>query len=220
MKLNLHYILSCLLGIFIKVYDDFTDLKIKKYPILLEVSKIIIILCSFLLIQDYYILSIIILISLFISNYCKKFDNIFWDAYTYFIGFLCFVYYFKFKKIVEYSPYKLLCALFIPICIYIEETTFVEEISKNKMLSRSYGICINSIILLFLYYCDLIHQHNLYFFTNLILFINSYFITNIIIQLTFIYNEKKQIITREKKQITREKKKKRKYKKSKNIIIV
>ena len=38
------YLLSCLLGIFVKVYDDIIDLKIQNCSIVLEVSKIIIII--------------------------------------------------------------------------------------------------------------------------------------------------------------------------------
>jgi hypothetical protein len=197
--MNLYYLLSCLLGVFIKIYDDFNDLKIKKYSMVLEISKIIIITCSFLLIQKNYILSIIIFISLLVSNYCKNFDNHFWYAYTYFIGFLCIAFYQKFMTIFSYFSYKLiLFVLFIPICIYFEEITYVEEISKNKMLSRSYSIVINSVIILLLEYYDFIEKNNLYFFTYLILFINSYFMTNIIIQLLFVYSKTSKIVIKKK----------------------
>lgn len=186
----MYYILSCLLGVFIKIYDDFTDLKIFRKSIILEISKIIIIISSFLLVQNSYILGVIVFISLLISNYCKKFDNKFWYAYTYFIGFLCILYYYKFYTIFEYFTHKLFFIIFIPICIYIEETTFSEEISRNKMLSRSYGIVINSILLLILEYYDYINKYKLDFFAYLILFVNSYFLTNIIIQLIFVNNKK------------------------------
>jgi len=197
--MNLYYLLSCLLGVFIKIYDDFNDLKIKKCSMVLEISKIIIIICSFLLIQKSYILSIIIFISLLVSKYCKKFDNHFWYAYTYFIGFLCIAFYQKFMTIFSYFSYKLiLFVLFIPVCIYFEEITYVEEISKNKMLSRSYSIVINSVIILLLEYYDFIEKNNLYFFTYLILFINSYFMTNIIIQLLFVHSKTSKIVIKKK----------------------
>ena len=197
--MNSYYLLSCLLGVFIKIYDDFNDLKIKKYSMVLEISKIIIVICSFLLIQKSYILSIIIFISLLVSSYCKKFDNHFWYAYTYFIGFLCIAFYQKFMTIFSYFSYKLiLFVLFIPVCIYFEEITYVEEISKNKMLSRSYSIVINSVTILLLEYYDFIEKNNLYFFTYLILFINSYFITNIIIQLLFVHSKTSKIVIKKK----------------------
>jgi len=203
--MNLYYILSCIIGIFIKIYDDFTDLKMD-LPIILEISKIIIIICSFLLIQKSYILSIIVFISLIVSNYCKKFDDSFWYAYMGFIGVLCFVYWHKFYTIIDNFLYKLLFIIYIPICIYIEETTFSEEISKNKMLYRSYGIIINSIIMFVLEHYNYIETYDLYYFTYLLLFVNSYFITNIIIQLIFVYNSKQKI----QKKIKNKKKKKSK----------
>jgi hypothetical protein len=215
--MNLYYLLSCLLGVFIKIYDDFNDLKIKKYSMVLEISKIIIVICSFLLIQKNYILSIIIFISLIVSNYCKKFDNYFWYAYTYFIGFLCIAFYQKFITTFSYFSYKLiLFVFFIPVCIYFEEITYVEEISKNKMLSRSYSIVINSVVILLLEYYDFIKKNNLHFFTYLILFINSYFITNIIIQLLFVHNKTNKIVIKKKlKRKTQTKSKK--YHKKNNI---
>jgi hypothetical protein len=175
-------------------------------PIILEISKIIIIICSFLLIQKSYILSIIVFISLIVSNYCKKLDDSFWYAYMGFICVLCFVYWHKFYTIIDNFLYKLLFIIYIPICIYIEETTFSEEISKNKMLYRSYGIIINSIIMFVLEHYNYIETYDLYYFTYLLLFVNSYFITNIIIQLIFVYNSKQKI----QKKIKNKKKKKSK----------
>jgi hypothetical protein len=186
----IYYFLSCLLGIFIKIYDDFNDLKILRKSIILEISKIIITLCSFLLIQQSYILGLIVFVSLLISNSCKQFDRLFWYAYTYFIGFLCILYYYKFHTIFDNFIYKLFFIIFIPACIYIEETTFGEEISRNKMLSRSYGIVINSVLLLALEYHNAIKNYDLHFFAYLILFVNSYFLTNIVIQLIFVNNIK------------------------------
>ena len=58
------------------------------------------------------------------------------------------------------------------------------------MLSRSYGIVINSLLLLALEYHDSITKYGLQFFAYLILFVNSYFLTNIIIQLIFVNNIK------------------------------
>lgn len=215
--MNLYYLLSCLLGVFIKIYDDFNDLKIKKYSMVLEISKIIIVICSFLLIQKSYILSIIIFVSLIVSNCCKKFDNNFWYAYTYFIAFLCIAFYQKFITTFSYFSYKLiLFVFFIPVCIYFEEITYVEEISKNKMLSRSYSIVINSVVILLLEYYDFIKKNNLHFFTYLILFINSYFMTNIIIQLLFLHNKTNKIVIKKKlKRKTQTKSKK--YHKKNNI---
>jgi hypothetical protein len=169
-----------------KIYDDFIDLKITKYPLVIDVSKIIIILTTYLLINNCYILSIIIIISLGVSNYCKKFDDIFWYAYMYFVGFLCLAHYQKFEgDIYSIEPFKITLFLFVPFFIYFEETTFTEEVSKDKIMSRFYGIIVNTFIVLFLEYFEFVNKYNLDFFVYLIIFINSYFLTNIIIQICY-----------------------------------
>ena len=181
------YYISCLLGIFTKIYDDFSDLHIKDRYCIKEFSKIVIVITSFLLMKFYNILSIIIFVSLFISNYCKKFDKSFWNAYMYFVGLIMFYFAIasqdKIKKINEYMSYKLLFVLFVPVNIYFEEISFVEEFSKNKMIARIRGIIINMLLVLILDFFNIIENNNLHFFVALILFINSYFITNIIIHL-------------------------------------
>ena len=181
------YYISCLLGIFTKIYDDFSDLHIKDRYCIKEFSKIVIVITSFLLIKFYNILSIIIFVSLFISNYCKKFDKSFWNAYMYFVGLIMFYFAIaskdKIKKFNEYMSYKLLFVVFVLVNIYFEEISFVEEFSKNKMIARIRGIIINMLLVLILDFFNIIENNNLHFFVALILFINSYFITNIIIHL-------------------------------------
>ena len=181
------YYISCLLGIFTKIYDDFSDLHIKDRYCIKEFSKIVIVITSFLLMKFYNILSIIIFVSLFISNYCNKFDKSFWNAYMYFVGLIMFYFAIasqdKIKKINEYMSYKLLFVLFVPVNIYFEEISFVEEFSKNKMIARIRGIIINMLLVLILDFFNIIENNNLHFFVALILFINTYFITNIIIHL-------------------------------------
>lgn len=181
-----NYIFSILLGVFMKIYDDFVDLKITKYPLVLDVSKIIIILTTYLLIKNCYILSVIIIFSLVISNYCKKFDDVFWNAYMYFVGFLCLAYSHKFEFAIDsVEPFKILLFLFVPFFIYFEERNFTEEASKDKIMSRFYGIITNTVIVLFLEYFEFVNKYNLDFFVYLIIFVNSYFLTNIIIQICY-----------------------------------
>ena len=186
MNNNLNYISSIMLGVCMKIYDDFIDLKITKYPLALDISKIIIIMTTYFLIDEFYILSIIIFISLYVSNYCKRFDDIFWDAYMYFVGFMCLAYYNKVGSLVNFiQPLKLIFIIFIPISIYFEEKTFTEEKSKNKIMARFYSIILNTIIILYLEYFDFVADDGLEFFIYLLLFINSYFLTNIIIQIFY-----------------------------------
>jgi hypothetical protein len=186
MNNNFNYISSIMLGVCMKIYDDFIDLKITKYPLALDISKIIIIMTTYFLIDEFYILSIVIFISLYVSNYCKKFDDIFWDAYMYFVGFMCLAYYNKVGSLVNFiEPFKLIFIIFIPISIYFEETTFTEEKSKNKIMARFYSIIFNTIIILYLEYFDFVTDDGLEFFIYLLLFINSYFLTNIIIQIFY-----------------------------------
>ena len=214
-------IFSCLLGIFLKIYDDFKDLHIKKCSFILEISKIIIIICSFLLIQNHYDLNVIIFISLLLSHFCKVFDDIFWYAYTLFIGFFCLLNCQKITSCKEYLSFKIFFFLYIPIHIYFEETCIHEEFSIYKMNIRTYSVIINSIFLLFLELFDYIHTYNLYFFVYLILFVNSYFVTNIIIQLVYLQyikpakTEKKQKNRKNKE--TPRKKKQKKHKPNLNI---
>ena len=180
--MDISYILSFLLGSSLKVYDDFVDLKINNYPIIFDISKIIIILTTYLLIDEYYILSVIIFMSLIISNYCKKFDDPFWDAYMYFVGFLMIIKYKNIHTLSDYLSFKLIFILFIPVCIYFEEIMYTEEICISKLYSRGYSILINTFLILILDYFNILDHYGLEFFTCLIIFINSYFITNIIIQ--------------------------------------
>ena len=159
------YYISCLLGIFTKIYDDFSDLHIKDPYCIKEFSKIVIVLTSFFLINTHNILSLIIFISLIISNYCKKFDKPFWYAYTYFVGlfmlYLAITNREKINKINEYMSYKLLFVLFVPVNIYLEEVSVVEEFSKNKMIARIKGVIINMLIVLMLEYFNIIEKFNL-----------------------------------------------------------
>lgn len=200
------YYISCLLGIFTKIYDDFSDLHIKDRYCVKEFSKIVIVITSFLLMKFYNILSIIIFVSLFISNYCKKFDKSFWNAYMYFVGLIMFYFAIasqdKIKKFNEYMSYKLLFVLFVPVNIYFEEISFVEEFSKNKMIARIRGIIINMLLVLILDFFNIIENNNLHFFVALILFINTYFITNIIIHLfhtKYIKGKKQKVKSKKRK---------------------
>ena len=197
------YYISCLLGIFTKIYDDFSDLHIKDRYCIKEFSKIVIVITSFLLMKFYNILSIIIFVSLFISNYCKKFDKSFWNAYMYFVGLIMFYFAIasqdKIKKINEYMSYKLLFVLFVPVNIYFEEISFVEEFSKNKMIARIRGIIINMLLVLILDFFNIIENNNLHFFVALILFINTYFITNIIIHLFHKKGKKQKVKSKKRK---------------------
>lgn len=184
--MNNGYILSFLLGVFLKIYDDFIDLHITNYPILFDISKIIIVITTYLLIDEYYILSIVIFFSLIISNYCKRFDDTFWDAYMYFVGTLCIINYNKIYSLHDFLSFKLIFVIFIPLFIYFEENMYREEFSYNKLTSRSYSILINTVIILVLEYFNLLDYYELNFFAYLIVFINSYFITNIIIQTFYV----------------------------------
>lgn len=206
-----YYILSILLGIFIKMLDDIIDLKNLKFlkkTYIVEVCKFMIILISYIAIEKSYISCIIIFCGLLASNYCKPFDNDFWYVYLYFIGLYCLLNIKKFPEIiVDNFEIKLLFILFLPITIFFEENNYCEEISQNKMIERSINIVINSIIILFLEYSNITNEYDLYFFTYLILFINSYFLTGIIIQLIILY---KILPSRKQKKRKTEKQKKRK----------
>jgi hypothetical protein len=173
---------SFLLGVFLKIYDDFVDLNITGYPLLIDISKIIIIITTYFLINSHYILGLFIAASLIISNHCKRFDNTFWDAYLYFVAALCVWNYKQIYNLGEHLSVKLGYILFLLLGLLFEETRYAEEMSYNKMTSRSYSILLNTILLAFLEYSGAIDYYGLQFFVILIIFVNSYFATNIIIQ--------------------------------------
>uniref|UniRef100_A0A6C0KZ27 Uncharacterized protein n=1 Tax=viral metagenome TaxID=1070528 RepID=A0A6C0KZ27_9ZZZZ len=178
MQLYLYY--SLFLGIFIKLYDDFVDLKLNINTYLIFIIKICIFLLTFLCIFNDSILGIIVMLSLLVSNFCKKFDDNFWYYYLYFIIFLCILLY---KKIIIYNfdLIKIIFILFIPVSIYFEEFGFPEESSEFKYESRAYSIIMNSLLLIILETFNLIEKYELNFFVNLLIFVNSYFLTSIII---------------------------------------
>jgi hypothetical protein len=179
-----NYISSILLGVFMKIFDDFIDLKITGFNLLLDISKIVMIITTYFLIDEYYILSIIIFISLITSYYCKGFDNTFWHAYMYFVGFLCLAYYNKIGTLVDYTqPFQILCLIFMPISIYFDEVMYTEEKSRRKTISRLLFIIGITFMILFLEYYDFVKDFRLEFVIYLLIFCNGYFVTNIIIQL-------------------------------------
>jgi hypothetical protein len=179
-----------LLGFFIKFVDDTTDLKLNIPNFYIEFSKTMIIFISILLIQNDVIMGFIILLSLIISNYCKKFDNDFWYSYLYIIFLLCVYLKDDIIKVLltEQKYYHILYILFLPTMIYFEETSFKEEASSYKIKIRIYTIICNSLLICALEYFNYIELLKLNYFVKFLIFINSYFLTNIIIQSTFIHN--------------------------------
>jgi hypothetical protein len=179
-----------LLGFFIKLLDDSIDLKLNIPNFYIEFSKTMIIFISILLIQNDVIMGFIILLSLIISNYCKKFDNDFWYSYLYLIFLLCVYLKDDIIKVLltEQKYYHILYILFLPTMIYFEETSFKEESSLYKIKIRIYTIICNSLLICALEYFNYIELLKLNYFVKFLIFINSYFLTNIIIQSTFIHN--------------------------------
>jgi hypothetical protein len=186
----MYYFFSMLLGFFIKLLDDSIDLKLNIPNFYIEFSKTMIIFISILLIQNDVIMGFIILLSLIISNYCKKFDNDFWYSYLYLIFLLCVYLKDDIIKVLltEQKYYHILYILFLPTMIYFEETSFKEESSLYKIKIRIYTIICNSLLICALEYFNYIELLKLNYFVKFLIFINSYFLTNIIIQSTFIHN--------------------------------
>jgi len=176
----MYYFFALLLGFFVKFFDDTIDLKLNIPKFYIEFSKSMIIFLSILLIQNDVILGVIILFSLIISNYCKKFDDDFWYSYLYIIFLLCVYLKNDIMSVLLNSKkyYTILYILYLPLTIYFEETTFPEEKSKHKFKIRMYNIVCNSIVLCLLKYYNL----EMDIFVKILIFINSYFLTNIIIQ--------------------------------------
>ena len=187
------YFIPLTLGVVLKFFDDSIDLKLNIPNIYIYTSQILIIILSILAIKNDVILGFIVLILLIISNYCKKFDHIFWYIYLFTIFFTCL--YFKNQIItvlVDYDNYiKLVCIVIISLLVYFEETGCTEEYSKYKTTIRTYNIIWNSLLIFFLEYYKYTETFGLEFIVKLLIFINSYFITNIIIQYIFIHKKLK-----------------------------
>jgi hypothetical protein len=176
------YISSILLGVFMKIYDDFTDLKITEYPLLIDISKIVIIITTYFLIDESYILGIIVFISLIVSYRCKGVDNTFWESYMYFAGFLCIAYFNKIGSLFDYSKkFRLLFLFFLPVGIYFESTIITEEKSTIKTISRILLILICTCSIFYMEYFDFVKDDGIEFVIYLVVFCNFYFLTNIII---------------------------------------
>jgi hypothetical protein len=179
------FVWSVLLGISMKLYDDWIDLKITEFPIMIDICKIVMVLTTYHLMTEYYLCNLSAIGSLLLSNYIKRFDDPFWDAYLAFVAGLAVMNISKLPTIWEHWPIKLGLVCYIYLSSYVEETTYFEEMSNDKMGARGYGILINTCLLLFLEYYNFVDTYDLDFFVALMLFVNSYLITSIVVQISY-----------------------------------
>lgn len=179
------YLWSVVLGVSMKLFDDWIDLKITGWPIVLDICKILMTLSTYLIVNEYYILNLSVIGSLLLSNSIKRFDDPFWDAYLGFVAGLAVMNISNLPTICEHWQIKLLLVCYVYLSSYIEEITYLEEMSKDKLVARGYGILINFGLLLGLEYFDMVDTYALDFFVCLILFVNSYLITNIVVQIIY-----------------------------------
>jgi hypothetical protein len=175
------YLLSSLLGVFIKLYDDLIDLSFN-LPILQEIAKIVIsILSIFIYFQNGFFCVIAFIVAC-ISFSFKGFDDPFWYAYS---GLLCIcsISYLTVQRkwswrwdAFLWNAYFL---LFFLIGVYTEESIFGEEFSVCKCSARFKSIGITVVFLFLLEWLDLIVDKRLEVFVMLMILKNSYFITNL-----------------------------------------
>ena len=185
----MYYVISFLIGVFIKLYDDIIDLKLDTLwnlpSINIQLVRCLIVYLSTLLCIKDYICSIIILFSLFASHYCKPFDDPFWFYYGIVVAFTMVLFLKKIKKLFKHFFVKLFFILLVPILILYEERTFVEEFGNFKKTSRMYSIFINTLLIGILEWTGMIQKYKLAFFKRIVLFVNSYFMTSLFIQWYF-----------------------------------
>ena len=174
----MYYILSSLLGIFVKLFDDIIDMQILIDPYYINLLKYLIICISTLICINDYNFGIITVLSLIISNYNDPFDNIFWVNYLIISIIILIIFNNHFSKI---NHIMLFCIFLIQISFIYEVNEFPENFSYYKQESRKYGIIFLSISFIFLEYYNLIAKYNLHFFKKFIIFVNSYFIISLII---------------------------------------
>jgi hypothetical protein len=174
----MYYILSSLLGIFVKLFDDIIDMQILIDPYYINLLKYLIICISTIICINDYNFCIITLLALLTSNYFENFDNIFWVNYLLIIILITILFIYKFSKIT----YIILFFILIVPCVHIYEIiTFKINFSACKQETRQYSIIFNTILFIFLEYYNLIAKYNLHFFKKFIIFVNSYFIISLII---------------------------------------
>jgi hypothetical protein len=107
----MYYVISFLIGVLIKLYDDIIDLKLDILWNLPSINVqlircVIVYLTTLLCIKD-YLCSIIILFSLLASHYCKPFDDPFWFYYGIIVAFTMVLFIKKMKKLFKYFFVKL-----------------------------------------------------------------------------------------------------------------
>ena len=92
----MYYILSSLLGIFVKLFDDIIDMQILIDPYYINLLKYLIICISTIICINDYNCCIITLLALLTSNYFENFDNIFWVNYLLIIILITILFIYKF----------------------------------------------------------------------------------------------------------------------------
>ena len=182
------YILSCLLGFFIKLYDDMKDLYLQ-WNVLEECCKIGIILCSLKLFQSpkHILFNIIAFFSIIMCHLAKPLDDTFWIVYAIFLfGCLCttfpFIHTYTLPSINIYFSNVIFMSGFL-LAQFHETKTFPEEMSLRKYFARI-GFII--VLILFLSILEMFHfvkKFQLQTLVMLTLFTISYFLTKILFHL-------------------------------------
>jgi hypothetical protein len=174
-------------GILLKLYDDIIDLKINVNNFLILFLQILISVFTIVAVDKYSIIAVIITFALIVSNFCKKFDDIFWNYYLCLNILLSFIFY-KNISLFKVNFVNISLIILFIIAIFYEENRFTGEFNVLKTKSRCYSIIFSSIFLFLITFFNFIKKYSLEFFVLIIIFINAYFLTSIIINKLFTYN--------------------------------
>jgi hypothetical protein len=139
------YVLSALLGVLIKLYDDIVDMKIKISSLYVFFLKCWIVLITQFVISECPTIGVLALFVIFSSFCCGRIDDMFWYQYT----LILFVFTCKYFQKISTSGINILLFFLTAINVAYEEIGFPEEISKNKIKARMGIAIITCIMLLF-----------------------------------------------------------------------
>lgn len=177
-------ILSAMLGVLIKIYDDIVDFKLGlgKNEIYMSFLKTWIILTTLCILDECFIIGPLALLIMFCSYLCDRLDDEFWFEYATIIACFCLP---QMYRLVETSGLNLLLLLLSILGVLYEEIGFPEEISDYKISSRLNGTFVIALSALFLESSELGAVMDTSLLSLFMVFGESYCLTSVINQILF-----------------------------------
>lgn len=173
-------LLACVSGILIKITDDIIDENWNvPHVLLLSIQAAILYLITLLCLENALYMCFILAV-LFGSYFADRVMNdTFWDIITIYVSTLAiYIASYKPEKFEWNSNYLFVIILFF--CSIIEPSSFPDEHSRLKIISRIVCILV-SLFILYLYYCSILIERGTAMVAALIF---GYFSTSVFIKTT------------------------------------